>query len=121
VSQLSPTLHIRLIDGEKKRADERTRTADLISLRAISQALQGFADGCKSRKSKPYSILCFAPCCIVLRSRWCQNARGLGDASSFANQIRRVKFRGGGVPNVLGMGVPPHEEVIVALLGHVAL
>jgi hypothetical protein len=34
---------------EKQRADERTRTADLISLRVISQALQRFAHGCKTR------------------------------------------------------------------------
>jgi hypothetical protein len=32
----------------KGRADERTRTADLISLRVISQALQGLARTCKS-------------------------------------------------------------------------
>jgi hypothetical protein len=30
---------------QKRRADERTRTADLISLRVIIQALQGFARG----------------------------------------------------------------------------
>jgi hypothetical protein len=33
-------------------ADERTRTAGLISLRVISQALQGCAQGCKCRISK---------------------------------------------------------------------
>ena len=36
-----------------QRADERTRTADLISLRVIIQALQGCAGGCKCRISKP--------------------------------------------------------------------
>jgi len=56
----------------KNRADERTRTADLISLRVITQALQGLAQACKSRISKGISFLCFAPCCTVLRSRWYQ-------------------------------------------------
>jgi hypothetical protein len=59
--------------GTKERADERTRTADLISLRVIIQVLQGLAQGCKSRISKRVSLLCLAPCCTVLRSRWCQS------------------------------------------------
>jgi hypothetical protein len=57
----------------KGRADERTRTADLISLRVISQALQGCAQVCKSRISKPVSFPCLALCCTVLRSRWCHS------------------------------------------------
>ena len=56
-----------------KRADERTRTADLVSLRVIIHALQRFARGCKSRKSRPVSLLWLAQCCTVLRSRWCQS------------------------------------------------
>ena len=37
----------------KRRADERTRTADLVYLRVIHQALQGVARACKScRKIK---------------------------------------------------------------------
>jgi hypothetical protein len=32
-----------------RRADERTRTADLISLRVIGRALQGVSRGCKHR------------------------------------------------------------------------
>jgi hypothetical protein len=55
------------------RTDERTRTADLSSLRVITQALQGCAQACKSRISKPVSFLCFAECCTVLRSRWYQS------------------------------------------------
>jgi hypothetical protein len=43
------------------------------SLRVIIQALQGFAQGCKSPISKSLSFLCFARCCTVLRSRWCQS------------------------------------------------
>jgi hypothetical protein len=50
------------------RADERTRTADLISLRVIIQALQGCAGDCKSRISKRLSSLRVAECCTVLRS-----------------------------------------------------
>src|SRR5215211_3325767 len=55
------------------RADERTRTADLISLRVIHQALQGLAQDCKSRISKRLSLLRVAACCTVLRSRWYQS------------------------------------------------
>jgi hypothetical protein len=58
---------------EKQRADERTRTADLPSLRVITQALQGFAQACKSRISKRLSLLRVALCCTVLRSRWYQS------------------------------------------------
>jgi hypothetical protein len=57
----------------KWRADERTRTADLLQLRVIIHALHGFARGCKSPISKPVSFLCFATCCTILRSRWCQS------------------------------------------------
>ena len=58
---------------EKGRADERTRTADLISLRVIGQALQGFAGRCRTRISKWLSLPRFALCCAVLRSRWCHS------------------------------------------------
>jgi hypothetical protein len=43
------------------------------SLRVITQALQGLAQECKSRISKPDSLLLFAACCTVLRSRWYQS------------------------------------------------
>src|SRR5215207_10792222 len=59
--------------SESKRADERTRTADLISIPVINEVLQGFARVCKSRISKGVSFLCLALCCTVLRSRWCQS------------------------------------------------
>jgi hypothetical protein len=59
--------------SSKRRAYERTRIADLISLRVIGQALQECAGACKSRISKPVSFLCFVLCCTVLRSRWYQN------------------------------------------------
>ena len=58
---------------EKKRADERTRTADLLQLRVCDQALQGFARACKSRISKPVSIRCLALRRTVLRSCWRQS------------------------------------------------
>jgi hypothetical protein len=57
----------------KKRADERTRTADLISLRVIGHVLQGAAWDCKSSISRRLSLLRLAPCCTVLRSRWYQS------------------------------------------------
>src|ERR671921_1457464 len=58
---------------EKRRADERTRTAYPCSLRVITQALQGCAQDCKCRISKPVTFLRLAECCTVLRSRWCQS------------------------------------------------
>jgi hypothetical protein len=56
-----------------ERADERTRTADLSSLRVITQGLQGLAGGCKFRISKRLSLLRVAACCTLLRSRWYQS------------------------------------------------
>ena len=56
-----------------ERSDERTRTADLVSLRTIIHAWQGFADGCKCRVFRRFSLLSFAECCTVLRSRWYQS------------------------------------------------
>jgi hypothetical protein len=76
----------------QKRADERTRTADLPSLRMIHQALQGVAHLCKFRLSKPLSLLQFATCCTVLRSRWCRSGVGVvltflsGEDPSFGNK-----------------------------------
>ena len=61
------------VNKPKTRADERTRTADLISLRVIHQALQRFAQGCKSRIFRGVSFLRLARCCTVLRSRWYQS------------------------------------------------
>ena len=53
---------------EKKRADERTRTADLTSLRVRGQWLLSVAETCKFRISKGLSILYFARDCRVLRA-----------------------------------------------------
>jgi hypothetical protein len=61
------------LKSNSRRADERTRTADLISLRVITQALQGFAEDCKSRIFRGVSFPCLAECCTVLRSRWYQS------------------------------------------------
>jgi hypothetical protein len=52
-----------------ERADERTRTADLL-ITSDRSALQGVAQPCKSRISKGFSLLCLAERCTVLRSRW---------------------------------------------------
>ena len=52
---------------ETTRADERTRTADLPSLRVINRALQGFARACKTPISKGFSfsgLPCVAPYCV---------------------------------------------------------
>jgi len=48
------------------------------SLRVIIQALQALAGVCKSRISKRFSLLRFAACCTVLRSRWCQSGVNRG-------------------------------------------
>jgi hypothetical protein len=66
----------------KKRADERTRTVDLLQLRVIGQALQRFARGCKIRISRPVSFPRLAVCCTVLRSRWYQSGINRGIAPS---------------------------------------
>jgi hypothetical protein len=55
----------------KRRADERTRTADLLQLRVIGQWLLRVARVCKSRISKPVSIFWLAARCPVFRSLWC--------------------------------------------------
>ena len=70
---------------EKQRAGERTRTADLLQLRVIHQALQRVARGCKSRISKPISLLWFAECCTVLHSRWCQSGIRTSDNYSLTS------------------------------------
>jgi hypothetical protein len=57
----------------KKRADERTRTADLLHLRVMHQALQGCAEDCKCRIFRGVSFPCLAEYCTVLRSRWYQS------------------------------------------------
>jgi hypothetical protein len=68
--------------ASRQRADERTRTAYPCSLRVITQVLQEFAGVCKSRISKPVSLLSFAGCCTVLRSRWYQSGVNRGTAAS---------------------------------------
>jgi hypothetical protein len=53
------------------------------SLRVIAQALQGFAGDCKSRISKPLSLLRVAASCTVLRSRWYQSGINITLVSGF--------------------------------------
>jgi hypothetical protein len=43
------------------------------SFRVRQRAFLGIAGGCKTRISKPFSLLCLAQCCRVLRSRGCQS------------------------------------------------
>jgi hypothetical protein len=54
----------------------------LTSLRMIIHALQGCAGGCKCRLSKGISLLCLAPGCTALRSRWYQICINGGIAAS---------------------------------------
>ena len=64
---------VRRVAAVRSRADERTRVADLVSLRVIYQALQGLAWDCKSRIPKRFPLLGVAQGCTVLRSRWYQS------------------------------------------------
>ena len=73
MSKLSLQLCVVPAKSTKKRADERTRTADLTSLRVISLPLQGFAQHCKTRISGRHTLLRVAAPCPVLRSRWYQS------------------------------------------------
>src|SRR5918998_5375899 len=56
---------------ESRRAD--SNRLSLLQLRVIIHALQGFAQCCKYRISKPVSFLSLAPCCTALRSQWYQS------------------------------------------------
>jgi hypothetical protein len=51
-----------------KRADERTRGADLISLRVSGLRLLSVARVCKSRIGKGFSVLCIAHYCRALHA-----------------------------------------------------
>jgi hypothetical protein len=81
----SPYLRLSCKCWKNERADERTRTADLISLRVITQALQGCAGGCKCHISKGISLLCLAARCTVLLSRWYQS--GINRAPVVRGQV----------------------------------
>ena len=52
----------------KKRADERTRTADLTSLRVRGKWLLRVAGACKSRIANGFSVLSIAHYCRILRA-----------------------------------------------------
>jgi hypothetical protein len=53
------------------------------SLRVCGQGLQGCAEVCKSRISKPVSIPRFAACCTALRCRWYQSGINITLVSGF--------------------------------------
>ncbi len=63
------------------------------SLRVISQALQGFAHGCKARRDKPVSFLYLAVCCTVLRSRWYQSGINITLVSAIQGSSTPGSFR----------------------------
>src|SRR5919107_2173462 len=68
-----------------QRADERTRTADLL----ITSDHSGVAGGCRGLQiplSQGFSFLCFALGCTVLRSRWYQN--GINITRGFGHPFR---------------------------------
>ncbi len=53
------------LDKPKRKADERTRTADLLITNG-NKALQGFAQDCEPRIPKPVSFLCLALCYVLV-------------------------------------------------------
>jgi hypothetical protein len=92
-----PTFYLQI--STKKGADERTRTADLTSLRVIIQVLQGFASMCNLPISIGFSIPLTAVRCTLLRSRRCQSgvkksqraSRASGSTYKQEGDLRRAK------------------------------
>jgi hypothetical protein len=79
--------------GKKERADERTRTADLLQLREIIQVLQTFAGVCTGLQMAHIKARFSSPACWVLHrialavvSEWCQKGRGLRAANYFSGR-----------------------------------
>jgi hypothetical protein len=77
----------------KNRADERTRTADLLQLRVIAHALQGVAQPCKSRISRGVSFLRVAVRRTVLCSRWYQSGINSGNSCFALLPIRSTHLK----------------------------
>jgi hypothetical protein len=79
----------------------------------IGHALQGFAQACKSRISKPLSLLWLAQCCTVLRSRWYQSGINITFVSTFDQELpslgRRSRSSRGTLSSTL-MFVPGLES-----------
>jgi len=69
-------------DSGKKRADERTQTADLISLRVISHVLLGVAQACKPRMSRTFFSLV---CCELHRIAFPVVSKVVSIASSYSH------------------------------------
>jgi len=61
-------LHVFRILNRISRADERTRTTDLLQLRVCGQWLLGVALACNHRISKRFSVPCITHYCSVLRA-----------------------------------------------------
>jgi hypothetical protein len=69
-----PRFTCKLALFESRRAD--SNRLPLLQLRVIGHVLQVCAGDCKCRISTRLSLLRFAPCCTVLRSRWYQQRHG---------------------------------------------
>jgi hypothetical protein len=63
----TPCLEFSAYLSGLERADERTRTADLPSLRVRSRKFLRIAQTCKSRIDKGFSVPCITHYCRVLR------------------------------------------------------
>jgi hypothetical protein len=80
----TPSLSVYAFCSQIDAKREPTRGLESLtcSLRVINRVLQSLAGGCKFRMYKPDSFPRLAPCCTVLRSRWCQSGVNRGIAAS---------------------------------------
>jgi hypothetical protein len=76
-----PTFYLQV--DKKEPTSGLENRLPLLQLRVIIQVLQRFARACKCPISKLVSLLRFALCCTVLRSRWCQSGVNITSASAF--------------------------------------
>src|SRR5215218_3465300 len=82
----------RFLPAKPKKNEEPTSGLEPLtcSLRVIHHVLQGVAQMCKFRISRPVSLLCLALCCTVLRSRWCQSGIRCTFSPEFANSKKGI-------------------------------
>ena len=84
------------------RADERTRTADLL-ITSEKKGVAGAAGGCETPIPKPFSLLPLARCCTMLCPRWCQSD---GETARMAGEPERSQPLGAprkGPPPLVGL------------------
>ena len=83
---VSGTFHFYGICRKKESRRADSNRLPLLQLRVITQALQGFAQGCDCSIPKRFSLPPLARRCTVLRSRWCQI--GIRTSDSYSLTVR---------------------------------